>query len=140
MNGCDCELRSGGQSCLCVFIYLHGDQLGNGNKFEPTFEESIDGGGHGIDSLGMQVMCEDDSAGIRGGEYALCDYGGAGALPIERIDGPEDGGVAELLVDHTALALEEASVGRTHGARADAGCFADGVLAALHFLADFGVV
>lgn len=84
-------------------------------------------------------MGEDDATGGGVGEDARSDDAGAGAFPVERVDGPEDGGVVEFGVDEFALALEEPAVRWAHGAGLDAGGACDGIAGAGHFLADFGI-
>lgn len=40
---------------------FHGQELGDGDEAVSLAEEAVDGGGHGVDGLGVEVVGEDDA-------------------------------------------------------------------------------
>ena len=81
-------------------------------------------------------MREHDRSRMRTIDETAGHGGHAGAAPVLRIDGPHDGGVAELGEHEVFDAGVDRTVRRAHEVRAHTGHLIDGVLGFLQLVAD----
>ena len=88
--------------------------------------EGIEGGGHGVDGGGVDVVGEDDGAGGCVFDDVAGDMVGLADFPVLGIDRPEDDAEAVFVVKAFGEGRVDVHVGGTHGNRADACGFFDG--------------
>src|SRR5205823_11125250 len=84
----------------------------------------------------MDVVRQNNRAGTRARDNAACDDTWSWALPIQRINVPQDDFVAEVAIHPYALPFRQLAIGRTHQLRFYAGRLDDDVFGSLQLTAD----
>ena len=89
---------------------IHRDQLANCDEFVSFCQQCIQGRRHGIYSLLMNIMGQNDRAGLSATHYPLGNHRRSGPLPIKRIDRPKYDIQSKLLFDPFSLRPGDCSV------------------------------
>ena len=116
--------------------FVHRNQLTDSHEFESLGCKSVEGGGHRIDSLLMDIVGENNRAGPGTGEDPFFNDRRAWPLPIERVYRPYDDAEAELFLNPILLPGSDRAVGRSHQHRRVTGRVFDRVLGLVDLFRD----
>jgi len=130
--------RDVGPYQACSLSVGGADEAVEGGGGEGALDEAVKDGGDGVGSHGMEIVEENDGAGLAGVKDALGDGGAAGLAPVLRIDRPVGDAQAHPRGDG-ALLFTKRAIRRAEPDGSDACVAGDGVLAAGELLFDGAV-
>jgi hypothetical protein len=107
---------------------IHGQKLGDSHEFEAFSQKRIKDLGHRFDRRRMDVMRQNNGTGARARDNAARDDTWTRALPIQRINIPQDDFVVEVVIYPYALPFRQFAIRRPHQLRLYADCLDDEIV------------